>query len=227
MCTSIAKKDINMEKLFNISKIMEGRNKFILNNNMCIVETTAFLDNTMLNAIIKPTLFKENYNTIPGISDIFIDRLSFMDKYKIVCKIADFYNIERFKKIDPYLKMRNNIAHNLTTLISLNEDTGESEVMYANQKITWSEYKKMLKEWSDLSFKMAKFIMNVFAKINDERNNAVFPYCKVEGECVLVQNNLIYPEPNGEYTSFFRNGFNMDLLNYLNNEVKYNKEKTE
>ena len=194
---------------------------------MCIIETISFLDSIILNNIIKPVIFNNNYNDIPGISDIFIDRLSFMDKFKIMCKIADYNGVDRFKKIDKYLKMRNNIAHNLTSLISLNNITRESEVLFANQKITWSQYKEELKEWAELSLKMAKFTLNVYCKINDDNNHAVFVYCKVEGDCVLVQHNLIYPEPEVEYISFFRNGFNMDLLDYLNNEIAYNKEKSE
>lgn len=37
-------------------------------------------------------------------------------------------------------------------------------------------------------------------------------------------NCSIYPKPEGKYTSFFKNGFNMDLLDYLNNEVKFLEE---
>lgn len=221
------KENINVEQSLKIANIMEGRNKFILNNNMCIVETISFQDNIILNNIIKPTIFNDNYNDIPGISDIFIDRLSFMDKFKIMCKIADYNKVDRFKKIDKYLKMRNNIAHNLTSLTSLNDETKESEILFANQKITWIQYKTELQEWAELSLEMAKFVLNVYSKINVDKNHAVFAYCKVEGDCVLVQHNLIYPEPKGEYVSFFRNGFNMDLLDYLNNEVAYNKEKSE
>lgn len=227
MATKILKEDINIEKSLKIANIMEGRNKFILNNNMCIIETISFQDNVILNDIIKPVIFSDNYNNIPGISDIFIDRLSFMDKFKIMCKIADYNKVERFKKIDKYLKMRNDIAHNLTSLISMNHITKESEVLFANQKITWTQYKEELKAWAELSLEMAKYILNVYSKINDNNNHAVFAYCKVEGDCVLVQHNLIYPEPEGDYISFFRNGFNMDLLDYLNREIAYSKEKTE
>lgn len=225
MDTNNLKKDINIEKSLKIANIMEGRNKFILNNNMCVIETVSFQDNVILNDIIRPVIFSDNYNDIPGISDIFIDRLSFMDKFKIMCKIADYKKVDRFKKIDKYLQMRNNIAHNLTSLISLNYITKESEVLFANQKITWTQYKEELKEWSEFSFEMAKFMQNVYSKINDNNKSAIFVYCKVEGDCVLVQHNLIYPEPKGYYASFFKNGFNMDLLDYLNAEISYNKEK--
>ena len=215
----------DLKERLKIAHILEGRNKFILHNNMCIIETTSFQDNIILNDIIKTVLFNNNFDDIPGISDIFIDRLSFMDKFKILFKIADYYKVDRFKKIDKYLQMRNNIAHNLTSVINLNNKTKESEVLFANQKTTWTNYKKELKEWAQLSLKMAKFILNVYSKINTEDGNDIFAYCKVEGDCVLVQHNLIYPEPDGDYTCFFKNGFNMDLLDYLNDEISYNNEK--
>lgn len=79
-----------------------------------------------------------------------------------------------------------------------------------------------LKKWSKLSRSMSEFILNVFKSVN-ENKNAIFPYCKVEGNFVLVQHNLIYPEIEGEYTSFFKTGFNMDLLDYVNEEQKYIK----
>ena len=227
MDTNNLKEGINIENSLIIADIIEGRNKFIINNNMCIIETISFQDNVILNDIIKPVIFSDNYNLIPGISNIFIDRLSFMDKYKIMCKIADYHKVKKFKKIDKYLKMRNNIAHNLTLLATLNHITKESEVLFANQKITWTKYKEELKEWADLSLEMANFILNVYSKINDNNKYAVFAYCKIEGDCVLVQHNLIYPKPAGNYISFFRNGFNMDLLDYLNREIAYSKEKTE
>lgn len=225
MNTDNLEKDINIEKALEITNIMDGRNKFILNNNMCIIETISFQDNIMLNNIIRPVIFSNNYDDIPGINAFFIDRLSFMDKFKILCKIADYNGVDRFKKIDKYLKMRNNVAHNLTSLSNFDYVTKENDVIFANQKITWTQYKEKIKEWAELSLEMAKFILNIYSKINN--NNAVFAYCKVEGDCVLVQHNLIYPEPGGDYKSFFRNGFNMDLLNYLNREIAYSKETTD
>lgn len=101
-------------------KIIEGRNKFITYNNMCIIENIYFLDHIFLDVIIKPVLFNSNYETINGIRDIIVDRLSFMDKYKIICKIADFYGVQRFKKIDTFISMRNNISHNITSVNSIN-----------------------------------------------------------------------------------------------------------
>lgn len=213
-----------MKDYFKVTKIIEGRNKIILHNNNCIIETIAFYEHVLLNDIIKPFLFNENYDTHLEIKDIISDRLSFMDRFKIVCKIAKNYNIVRFKQFDDYIKMRNRIAHNLSSVINMNIKTKESQIFFAGEEITWNKYMEELKKWAKLSHQMAEFILNVFKEINKDKSNAVFPYCKVEGHCVLVQHNLIYPEVDGEYTSFFKTGFNMDLLDYVNEEQKYIKE---
>lgn len=108
--------------------------------------------------------------------------------------------------------------------INMNIKTKESQIFFAGEEITWNKYMEELKKWAKLSHQMAEFILNVFKEINKDKSNAGFPYCKVEGHCVLVQHNLIYPEVDGEYTSFFKTGFNMDLLDYVNEEQKYIKE---
>lgn len=71
---------------------------------------------------------------------------------------------------------------------------------------------------------MARFIKDIFCQVNDTEKFAAFMYCKIEGNCVLVQHNLIYSESEGEYTNFFKTGFNMDLLQYIKEELQYNKE---
>lgn len=205
-------------------KIIEGRNKFITHNNMCIIENISFLDYIFLDVIIKPVLFNSNYETINGIRDIIVDRLSFMDKYKIICKIADFYGIQRFKKIDTFISMRNNISHNITSVNSINAQTKESEILFGNEVISWTEYKSRLNNWCELSYELAVFIEKIISQIHSSDINCIIMYCKTEGDCVIVQHNIIYPSPDGEYTSFFKSGFNMDLLDYLNNEINYYKE---
>ena len=223
----MCEKNTEIDEFLKINKIVDGRNNFVLHNNMCIIETISFYDHIFLNNIIKPVIFSNNYEQIDGVSDIFIDRLSFMDKYKLVCKIADYNHVCRFKKIDEFIKIRNNIAHNLTSIINIDLSTKESEVQFGNRIITWSLYKEQIKEWCNLSFELANFILGLYSKLNDSKNITSFMYCKTEGDCVLVQHNLIYPQIEGDYTSFFKGGFNMDLLDYLNNEVKFLKEKAE
>lgn len=95
----------NLEEHFKIMKILEGRNKIILHNNNCIIEIIAFYENVLLNDIIKPFLFNENYDRNLEIKDIINDRLSFMDRFKIICKIAKTYDIPNFKQFDDYIKM--------------------------------------------------------------------------------------------------------------------------
>ena len=50
--------------------------------------------------------------------------------------------------------------------------------------------------------------------MNNNRD-ATFVYCKTIGDCILVQHNLICPEIEGDYVCYFKNGFDMDLLDYL------------
>lgn len=95
--------DVNTAKSLKIMNLIDERNKFILHNNMCIIETVAFYDKVFLDLIVKHELFKEKISTIIGIEKVFIDRLSFMDKFKVVCKIADYYKVKRFKKVDNFL----------------------------------------------------------------------------------------------------------------------------
>ena len=52
-----------------------------------------------INDIINPFLFTENYDSNSDIKDIISDRLSFMDRFRIICKIAKIYNINNFKKL--------------------------------------------------------------------------------------------------------------------------------
>lgn len=75
-------KSLEMMHMFN------RRNKIILYNNYCILETVAFYENILLDDIIKPFFFNDNYNRYPDISELIEERLSFMDRFKIVKKIA-------------------------------------------------------------------------------------------------------------------------------------------
>lgn len=213
-----------MKEHFKTMKIIEGRNKIILHNNNCIIETIAFYEHILLNDIIKPFLFNENYDTQLEIKTIISNRLSFMDRFKIVCKIAKNYDISRFKQFDNYINMRNRVAHNLSSVTNINAKTKESKIFFAGEELTWSKYLEELEKWAKSSHQMAEFTLNVFKMINKDKSNAIFPYCKVEENCVLVQHNLIYPEIDEEYISFFKTGFNMDLLEYVNEEQKYIKE---
>lgn len=214
------------KKVSEVLHIFDRRNKIISHNNYCILETIAFYDNIFLNNIIKPYLLTDKFDKNEKIKRLVVDRFSFMDKYKIIKEIAKEFNIIPFsqKQFETFINMRNKIAHNLSSVLSLNIEKKENEIILGGEKTTWENYLKDLNEWVNLSRKLARFIKEVFCQINGTEKFAFFMYCKIEGNCVLVQHNLICPEPEGEYTSFFKTGLNMDLLQYAKEEVRYNKE---
>lgn len=216
----------DLKQVLEMQHIFDRRNKIIVHNNYCILETIAFYDHIFLNNIIRPYLFTDKFDKNEKIKKFVVDRFSFMDKYKIIKEIAKEFNITLFsqKQFEIFINMRNKIAHNLSTVSTLDIETKENEIILGGEKTTWNNYLKDLNEWVNLSSKMARFIKEVFCQINDTEKFAVFMYCKLEGNCVLVQHNLIYPEPESEYTSFFKAGFNMDLLQYVKEELQYNKE---
>ena len=207
-----------------MSNIIEGRNKIISNNNICIIETITFYEIILFNDIIKPFLFNKNLDKFPWIEELISEKLSFMEKYKIVCKIAKEYGITNFKRFDDYIRLRNKIAHNLSSVININDLTKESEINFAGEIITWTKYKTEIQEWSNLSLEMAEFIMKVFDKVRGSNIKANFVYCEMWDECVLVQYNLKYPEKDSDYICFFKNGFNMDLLEYVNKEFEMSED---
>lgn len=216
----------DLKQVLEMQHIFDRRNKIIVHNNYCILETIAFYDYIFLNNIIRPYLFTDKFDKNEKIKKFVVDRFSFMDKYKIIKEIAKEFNITLFsqKQFEIFINMRNKIAHNLSSVSTLDIETKENEIILGGEKTTWNNYLKDLNEWVNLSCKMARFIKEVFGQINDTEKFAVFMYCKLEGNCVLVQHNLIYPEPESEYTSFFKAGFNMDLLQYVKEELQYNKE---
>lgn len=216
----------DLKQVLEMQHIFDRRNKIIVHNNYCILETIAFYDYIFLNNIIRPYLFTDKFDKNEKIKKFVVDRFSFMDKYKIIKEIAKEFNITLFsqKQFEIFINMRNKIAHNLSSVSTLDIETKENEIILGGEKTTWNNYLKDLNEWVNLSSEMARFIKEVFGQINDTEKFAVFMYCKLEGNCVLVQHNLIYPEPESEYTSFFKAGFNMDLLQYVKEELQYNKE---
>ncbi len=216
----------NLKQALEVQRIFDRRNKIILHNNYCILETIAFYDHIFLDNIIKPYLLTGNFDKNVKIKKIIVDRFSFMDKYKIIKEMAKEFNITPLsqKHFEIFIDMRNRIAHNLSSVSALNIETKENEIIIGGEKTTWNNYLKDLNEWVKLSGEMAKFIKDIFCQVNTTEKFSTFMYCKIEGNCVLVQHNLIYPEPDGEYTSFFKTGFNMDLLQFVKEELQYNNE---
>lgn len=218
--------DIELKESMKAMKLIEGRNRIIAHNNLCVLETIIFYENTIMYDIIRPFMFNDNYSLFPDISNVINEKLSIMDKYIILCRIAKQYGVKNFKKFDEFIRIRNKIAHSFTAVKNINSITKESDIFFAGVNMTWTEYKKMIKEWTSYSLEMASFVLEVFKKVNTEQQHASFMYCKLEGDCIIVQHNLIYPEIEGEYVSFFKNGFNMDLLDYANDEYRiYNSSR--
>ena len=214
----------NEIKSLEVMYMFNRRNKIILHNNYCILETVAFYENILLDDIIKPFFFNDNYNRYPDISELIEERLSFMDRFKIVKKIAKKIGVSDFKKVDAFIKLRNKIAHNLSSVSMLDVNTKENEIILGGETTTWSNYLVELRKWADISYEMANFVKDVFDAIHSRESSAIFMYCKVEGDCVLIQNNLIYPEPKGKYTSFFKSDFDMSLIQYMREESECQKE---
>ena len=98
------------------------------------------------------------------IKRIVVDRFSFMDKYKIIKEIAKEFNIIPFsqKQFETFINMRNKIAHNLSSVLSLNIEKKENEIILEGEKTTWKNYLKDLNEWVKLSRELARFIKEVF-----------------------------------------------------------------
>lgn len=213
---------IDFEKVMAVFK---RREKFIMHNNYCILEIIAFYDNFFLNRIIKEYLLNDNYDKNDKVKKIITTSLSFTDKYKIVKEIAKEYNIVPIsqKHFEDFEYMRNTIAHNLSSVSKLNSVTKQNKIILGGKEMLWTDYLNDLKKWADYSYEMAKFTKDVFSKVDSKNSLVGFGYCKIEGNCVLVEHSLLFPEPDGEYISFFKNGFDTDLLEYLNEEIKYNK----
>ncbi len=205
-------------------KLFIGRNKLIQHNNYCIIEIIAFYDHVFFDKIIKTYLFNENIDINDDIKDDIKDSMSFNTKYKIVKKISKKLKIEPIsqKKMEKFEDMRNNVSHNLCSINNYNIENDEMIIIFGNKTITWDEYKKELKEWVDICYEIAKWTKKIYEKIEIKFPYMHFVYCKLEGECMIVQHQLLVPEPEGDYTSFFKTGFDMDLLDYLKNEINHN-----
>ena len=121
----------DLKQALEVQHIFDRRNKIILHNNYCILETVSFYEHVLLNNVIKPFFFNDNYTKYCEISEVIDERLSFMDRFKIVKKIAKIFSVSDFKKIDNFIKLRNRIAHNLSSVSALNIETKENEISFS------------------------------------------------------------------------------------------------
>lgn len=205
----------------NISRLFERRRKIIEFNNNSILEITIFYENFFLFRIIQNVFFNENFEKNHKFKKFIIERMNFIDKYNVIKELAQKNGIEpvSISEFDFFIKTRNNIAHNLSSVDTYNSETTETTLVFGGESTTWEEYLKTIQKWSDITLKLANFTRNVFkATCNSEDIFTCFRYCKIMGNCALIQHNLLLEEPDGEYTFFAKNGIDSELLQYLHEE---------
>lgn len=206
----------------NTIKLFERRRKIIEYNNTCILEIAIFYENFFFFEIIKKIFFTENFDNNQKMNKFIIERMSFADRYEIIKELAKEQNIKTVSNSDFefFIKIRNQIAHNLSSVNSYNFETNETFVSFGGKSITWDEYLKKIEKWADISYKIAEFTKKVFQIINNNRNLIIFfRYCKLIGSCALVKCTLLLKEPEGD-SSFVESGIDLEILQCINEENK-------
>jgi len=186
------------------------------------METTIFYETFFLNQIIVPYFFKnKNYGKNKEIKEFIIKRMVFMDRFKIIVGIAKENKIKSFNKIGDFIKLRNDIAHNFSEVREYYFKDGKHKGIIGGKEMEWSEYLSTIKKWAKLSLELAKFTMKLYSAAIVKEKFTCFCYCKVESDLLLIQHNLIFPKPEGDYTSFVHNGLDSMLLKYINEEKEF------
>lgn len=76
-----------------------------------------------------------------------------------------------------------------------------------------------LKEWCSISFEIAEFSKLLYEIVDFDKYSLMsFHYCKIYGGCLLVQRQIILPEPEGEYISFVHDGLDFELIKLISEE---------
>lgn len=206
------KKEDEIEKM---CRMFKRRNEIIRHNNSCIIETISFYEGFILELIIEPFFFNKKYYKYKELKKFLKNRMNFMDRYKIVVEIGKRMGIPNFKNFEFYIKMRNEVAHSLTSMISYNLEIKEGYVNIGDRKISWNDYLNEIKKWSEYSYDTARYIMNVYKAFNDCSDKIVqFHYCEMFGKCILAKKSLILHESDSYDTYFVDEGLNLDLSKY-------------
>ena len=186
-----------------IINVFDRRNKIIKHNNYCIIETIAFYETIAFNEIIKQHHINIEVYNDRSTNKLF-EKLSISEKYEIINEIAKEKGIQPFSKskFDTFVNERNKVAHNIFSIGSLNIKTQEHEIHYKGKVINWSNYLKEVANWAIISKEFAKFILSIFLITNKNLTMMNFIYCSLEYEYILIERNLLYPEPSEEYISF-------------------------
>lgn len=214
-------KDNIPAEIQKLIQLFERRSKIIEHNNNSILEVAIFYENFFFFNIIKKTFFNENFDNNKKIKKFITERMNFTDKYEIIKELAKKYNIETISNSDFefFIKIRNNIAHNLSSVNSYNRETDETHLVFGGEPINWNEYLKKIAKWATISYKIAEFTKKVFQATNNTENSHItFRYCKVIGNCALIQYSLLLKEPEEEYTCFAKTGISSEILKCINEE---------
>lgn len=198
---------MEIEKKFKegmlVQSLFDRRGKILSYNNSYPLYIVAFYDNFFLNGIIKPVLFNEKSDKYEQALELIFNKLTFMDKYKIVGKIAEQYDVDKFKPIDKFVKLRNVIAHNINRISSYSTSDNRMEVAFGKERITWERYLEIVSEWANLSFELAKFAANLHAAIFVNKLSIFLPYCEMHGGCILRGQRYIYTNPDQGVSPFW------------------------
>lgn len=186
-----------------VQSITDRRNKILSCNNSYPLYIVTFYDNFFLNGIIKPVLFNEKSDKYEQALEIIFDKLTFMDKYKIIGKIANQYKVNKFKPIDKFVKLRNIIAHNINGISSYSIRDNKMEIVFGKERITWERYLEIISEWANLSFELAKFNANLHTAIFGDESSIFLPYCEMQGGYILSGQRYIYPNPDSGVSPFW------------------------
>lgn len=193
----------NIREGILIQSIIDRRDKILSYNNSYPLYIVTFYDNFFLNGIIKPALFNEKSDKYEQALEIIFDKLTFMDKYKIIGKIANQYKVNRFKPIDKFVKLRNVIAHNINEISSYSIIDNRMEIVFGKERITWERYLEKVSEWANLSLELAEFAANLHVAIFGNRSSIFLPYCEMQGGYILSGQCYIYPNPDQNVSPFW------------------------
>lgn len=204
----------------NVVKLFERRRKIIEYNNTCILQTTIFYENFFFYEIIKKIFFTEKFNNNKKMNKFIIERMNFSDRYEIIKEYAKEQNIKPVSNSDfeYFIKIRNLIAHNLSSVNSYNIETNETLILFGGKTITWNEYLEKIEKWSEISYKIAEFTKEVFHLINNNRCLIVFfGYCKLIEKCALFKCKIFLKEPEGN-SNLIEDEIDLEILKYINEE---------
>lgn len=206
--------------------IFERRKEILNYNNNCILKTVISYEKFFLDNIIKRIYFNDKSWTSKQLTKFLNDRMNFMDRFKLVKEIGlenDIRSISQ-SKIEKFIEIRNNIAHNLSYVNGFDTHTNKMDINFAGKYIEWKEYLKEIKEWSNINLEVAEYTKNVFQAINTiSKLTVCYMNYNFEKNCILVENMLFPDDLNIESNVKIEEKLSPDLLKFAIDEEKYLK----